>query len=140
MPILLASTETSASYVSAGVAALAILASLVTTFLTLRHQRALAEEERVSKNRADAYIRLLEYQHKNPRFEGLLPAEIAARFLAHGSEEANRALDTVRKARGDEAFKKAIDGLLTQIRFELQGKKDSEPLNPVDRWQTEDTT
>jgi hypothetical protein len=135
MAVLLASTEISASYATAGVAALAILVSAGMTVLTLRRQRALAEEERVSNNKADAYIRLLEYQHKNPRFEGLLPAEIAARFLAHGSEEANRALDIVRSARGDEAFQEAIDGLLTQIRFELQGKKDSGPLNPITRWQ-----
>jgi hypothetical protein len=70
-----ASAELSAAYVTGSVAALAIIGSLVTTWLTLRHQRALARDERLATQRADAYIRLIEYQHIDPGFRNLLPAE-----------------------------------------------------------------
>jgi hypothetical protein len=53
-----ASAELSAAYVTGSVAALAIVASLITTWLTLRYQRALAvaQDERLSTRRADAYM------------------------------------------------------------------------------------
>jgi hypothetical protein len=135
---VLASSGLGAAYISGAVAALAIVGSLVTTGLTLRHQRALAEEERLSNRRADAYVRLLERQHGDPGFRELLPPEVASRFLAYGSEEANRALDAVRVARNtsDQAFNEAIDDLLRQIRLELQGQPDEERLHAVTRWQS----
>jgi hypothetical protein len=134
---VLASSGLAAAYISGTVAALAIVGSLVTTGLTLRHQRALAEEDRLSDRRADAYVRLLEYQHEDAAFEQLLPPAVASRFLAFGSQDANRALDGVRAARktSKEAFNEAIDGLVRQIRLELQGRPDEERLHTVTRWQ-----
>ena len=131
------SAELSATYVTASVAALAIAGSLITTWLTLRHQRALAQDERLATQRADAYIRLIEYQRIDPGFKNLLPAEVASRLLAYGSEEVNRALQRVREATGQSAgtFNEAIDGMIARVRFELQGKKDQERLNTSTRWQ-----
>jgi hypothetical protein len=132
-----ASAELSAAYVTGSVAALAIVGSLITTWLTLRHQRALAQDERLATQRADAYMRLIEYQRIDPGFRKLLPAEVASHLLAYGSEEVNRALQQVRKATGQsaQASNKAIDEMIAQIRFELQGKKDQERLNTSTRWQ-----
>jgi hypothetical protein len=135
--LVLASAELAAAYVSAAVAALAIVGSLATTALTLRHQRLQAEEERLSTRRADAYIRLLEHQHEDPAFEHLLPPQVASRLLAYGSEEVNRALGLVRRTRNSsgEAFGEAIDALVLQIRTELQGKADQDRLDAATRWQ-----
>ena len=135
--LVLASANLAAAYITAAVAGLAIVGSLVTTGLTLRHQRLQAEEERLSNRRADAYIRLLEHQHEDPRFDQLLPPQVASRLLAYGSEEVNRAMGTVRRTRDSsaEAFNEAIDGLVRQIRVELQGKPDQDRLNAVTRWQ-----
>lgn len=132
-----ASAELSAAYITGSVAALAIVASLITTWLTLRYQRTLAQDERLSARRADAYIRLIEHQRIDPAFEKLLPAEVASRLLAYGSEEVNRALQRVREARSQstETFREAIDGMIAQVRLELQGKKDQERLNSSTRWQ-----
>jgi hypothetical protein len=134
--LILASAELAAACITAAVAALAIVGSLVTTRLTLRHQRLQAEDERLSNRRADAYIRLLEYQHEDAGFKGLLPPQVASRLLAYGSEDVNRALDVVRKPRdsSDEAFNEAIDALVLQIRTELQGKPDQDRLHAVTRW------
>jgi hypothetical protein len=68
--LLASSPELTGAYISASVAALAIIASVLTTWLTLRNQRLLAEEDRLSNRRAAAYERLLGYQHENPNFEG----------------------------------------------------------------------
>ena len=135
--LVLASAELAAAYITAAVAALAIVGSLVTTGLTLRHQRLQAEEERLSNRRADAYIRLLEHQHEDPAFEQLLPPQVASRLLAYGSEDVNRALGLVRRTRdrSGEAFNQAIDALVRQIRTELQGKPDQDQLDAVTRWQ-----
>jgi hypothetical protein len=132
-----ASAELSAAYVTGSVAALAIIGSIVTTWLTLRHQRTLAQDERLASQRADAYIRLIEYQRIDPGFSNLLPAEVASRLLAYGSEEVNRALQRVREAtsQSTKASNEAIDGMIAQVRFELQGKKDQERLNTATRWQ-----
>jgi hypothetical protein len=137
MPIV-ASAEVDAAFITGAVAALAIVGSLVTTALTLRHQRALADEERISNRRADAYIRLLEHQRVDPSFKDILPPEVASRLLAYGSEEANHALDAVRASRGQPppAFSDAIDVMVRQIRLELQGKPDRGSLHAVARWQT----
>jgi hypothetical protein len=131
------SPELGAAYITGAVAALAIVASLITTWLTQRHQRALAQDERISARRADAYIRLIEHQRIDPGFNSLLPAEVASRVIAYGSEDANRALQQVREATRQPAgnFSEAIDGLIAQIRFELQGKKDQGRLNVATRWQ-----
>jgi hypothetical protein len=131
-----APADLSAAYITGSVAALAIAASLITTWLTLRHQRLLAHDERLSKLRADAYIRLIEHQRADPGFTGLLPAEVASRLLAYGSQEMNLALQRVREAEGSaEAFDEAIDAMVARIRFELQGTKDTQRLNAVTRWQ-----
>jgi hypothetical protein len=131
--------ELTAAYVSGSVAALAIAGSLITTWLTLRHQRALAEEERISSRRANAYIRLLEHQHTDPGFSEKLPPKVASRLLAFGSAEVNQALQDVRAAArpGSQSgsFDQAIDALVSQVRRELQGKPDSAPLRTSTRWQ-----
>jgi hypothetical protein len=134
---MLASSELTATYVSGAVALLAIVSSLVTTALTLRHQRTLAEEGRISDRRADAYIRLIEHQHEDPAFEHLLPPQVASRLLAYGSEEVNNALGNVRRAANEsgESFESAIDDLLRKMRCELQRHPDSEPLHALTRWQ-----
>jgi hypothetical protein len=133
-----ASAGLSAAYITGSVAALAIIGSLFTTWLTLRHQRALAQDERLATQRADAYIRLIEYQRIDPGFRNLLPAEVASRLLAYGSEEVNWALQRVREAIGQspEASNEAIDGMIARVRFELQGQKDKKRLNTATRWQT----
>jgi hypothetical protein len=135
--LVLASAELAAAYISAAVAALAIVGSLMTTGLTLRHQRLQSEQERLSNRRADAYIRLLEYQHEDPAFDQLLPPQVASRLLAYGSEDVNRALGLVRRTRNSsgEAFNKAIDEMVLQIRTELQGKPDQDRLDAATRWQ-----
>jgi hypothetical protein len=131
-----ASAELSAAYITGSVAALAIVASLITTWLTLRYQRALAQDERLSARRADAYIRLIEHQRIDPSFKDLLPPEVASRLLAYGSEEVNRELQRVRDATGRPggAFNEAIDAMIAQMRLELQGRKDQERLNTATRW------
>jgi hypothetical protein len=131
------SAELSAAYVTGSVAALAIIGSLITTWLTLRHQRALARDERLAAQRADAYIRLIEYQRIDPGYRKLLPAEVASRLLAYGSEEVNWALQRIREAtrQSTEASNEAIDRMIAQVRLELQGKRDQERLNVVTRWQ-----
>jgi hypothetical protein len=137
--LILTSTDIEASLISGAVAAIAIIGSVITTVLTIRNQRALAEEERISTRRADTYIQLLEYQHQNPTLEGLLPGEIAAPLLAYGSESVNDALREVRKSSKEpeyDAFGKAIDSLLAQIRLELQGRADAHPLQATSRWQS----
>ena len=87
--------------------------------------------------RADPYIRLIENQRIDPGLRSLLPAEVASRMIAYGSDEVNQALQQVRKATGQsaETSNEALDGIITQIRFELQGKKDQERLNTATRWQ-----
>jgi hypothetical protein len=137
--LILTSTEIEASLITGAVAALAIVGSVLTTVLTIRNQRALAEEERISTRRADTYIRLLEYQRQHPTLKGLLPVEVAAPLLAYGSESVNDALSVVRKSSeepGYDAYDKAIDSLLAQIRLELQGRADTHPLRATSRWQS----
>jgi hypothetical protein len=131
----LASAAAAAPYITGAIAALAIVGSFLTTGLTLRHQRLMAEEERLSSRRADTYIRLLEHQHQDPDFRKMLPAEIASRILAYGSVETNEALQTVRSAGDDEAFAHAIDTLINQVRRELQGQQAGEVKQAVGRWQ-----
>lgn len=100
MPVL---ASLAAAYISAAVAALATVGSLLTTGLTLRHQRLQAEEERLSNRRADAYIRLLEHQHEDPAFEQLLPPQVASRLLAYGSAWSFRALSSAAATRSRSA-------------------------------------
>jgi len=134
---MVASAEVSAAYITGSVAALAIAGSLITTWLTLKHQRALAEDERLSNRRADAYMRLIEHQRADPGFKNLLPAEVASRLIAFGSEDVNRALQRVREAthQSTDSFNTAINQMISQIRLELQGREDKEPLNTSTRWQ-----
>ena len=134
---LIASGEITAAYVSAAIAALAIVGSLITTWLTLRHQRVLAQDERLWTRRADTYVLFLQHQRDDPDFSELLPAELASQLIAYGSEEVNAALAVVRQSRGlgKESFGAAMDALVGQMRFELQRKPDKDRLHVTTRWQ-----
>lgn len=143
---VLASAETTATYVSGTVAILAIAATLAATWLTLRQQARLArqtldqqarlaQEERLWTHRAETYIRFLEHQREDPAFERILPADLAARIIAFGSEEVNNALGVVRAAAkvSPDAFEVAFDGIAAQIRVELQDRQDEQRLHLVTR-------
>lgn len=126
-----------AAYITGGVAALAIVASVTSTWLTLRHQRSLALDERLLTLRADAYLQLLKHQATDPGYRQLLPPDVASVFNAFASEEVHIALGRVRESRDEspENFARALDLMVSQIRSELQRKQDRGPLNLVGRWQ-----
>jgi hypothetical protein len=130
--VVSSSADLSAAYITGSIAALAIVASTISTWITLRYQRTLAQDERLFNHRADAYERLLRYQHENPAFSGLLPAEVASRLNAYGSEDVHQKVRDVRAAAADPD---SLDALLGQIRFELQVKRDRSRLHSSTRWQ-----
>jgi len=116
------------------VAALSVVASVLVAGMSLRSQRQLARDEWLWDKRSEAYIALVEHQRTDPGFSTLLPADVASRLIAFGSEETNRALDTVRRSPGP--LSDSIDALVGQMRRELQGRPDSDRLHVTTRWTT----
>jgi len=137
--------EVIAAYIVGGVALVAVLGSVITTWLTLKHQRALMVDDRIWRARSEIYVRILNltlYKGGDELSDARLTDELedaAAKVEAFASDEVVSIFHALLRTSEmpvtdeEERYTRAerigirIDDLMTIVRDELQGRRYRRP-------------